>query len=190
LNYFKLLTFSTLSLLFTACTPQYNIEPQYNKEEKVLKINNYKINDVTYTNTKHRNARGYNAKIVTYKTTDNNCSKLYYQGVQVQNGYYLYSSAMDDILSKYDNDCKVEKIGNLNFYKCLFKQNVVDNDDKYLQKNMHYGITSSSSSEYGFSEKNKIYFNTNYKCFNKIKNYFSSKTEQKYIHTIHDFKKD
>ncbi|MEA2018589.1 MAG: hypothetical protein U9N59_09085, partial [Campylobacterota bacterium] len=40
-------------LILTGCSPTYNIEPSYDKQHKIIMIDDYKIDYVSYDNSKN-----------------------------------------------------------------------------------------------------------------------------------------
>ena len=153
-------------LFFSGCAPIFNVIPNYDKNKKVVYIDDYEIKDISSYNEKKSNfstrsmgSTGYLVK--TIRADNGICTYLDIADYDARGDWYYTNSALEDVLAKYKNHCKIEKIGaNVNFIKC----------------NNNYFITSSSIQHSGYGSK--ITITTNEKCFNDMKKYFKSKVEQ------------
>ena len=179
--------------IFSGCSPKYNVEPKYNITNKNIKINNYLIDsEYSFKEEKKYSKHGSKNLFITYITTkayDSECNFISYSNnVAGKNRFYL-SSAIENVLSEYDNDCEVEQIGNINFYRCYNKVNVTNNTDTHNKVNIYYGLTSSQSYEHGIKDKKRIFLYRDMKCYKKIRNHFRDITKPEYINITHNFKK-
>jgi hypothetical protein len=171
-------------LFLTGCSPTYNITPDYNKKNKTIFIDDYKIDFVSYHTSKNTlKDIGLNVQS-TYKqfsSEDKQCKKIAYVSKSIGTNGYYHTSAIDDTLRKYKNRCEVEQIGNINFFRCIAKYKVNKDSKKFETKNLHYGATTSSSNQYGYSDKLIVYMGNDKNCFEDIKKHFKKKTKKEYI---------
>ncbi len=191
MTYKNIFLLTSFTAFFTACAPQYNLTPIYDKKNKIVQIDDLNLNNITSENTKNKIDRtGTNTKYSQYKLNDTPCYYLNYKVNIAGQGRYYHTSVIEDTLLRYNNDCEVEKIANLNFSKCLDKQIVIENSDKYVEAKMNYAISSSISNDYGYRKKSRVRIGNNYECYEKIKKHFKLKTDHKYITITNKFKKD
>jgi len=169
-------------IILTGCSPTYNIEPSYDKQNKVIMIDDYKIDYVSYDTSKEN--LNFNMDTNTYKmfkAQDEQCRKLAYKTLSAGTNRYYHTSGLDDILQKYNNNCKIEQIGNINFFSCVAKTKINKDNKKLEAKNIHYGATSSYSNQYGYSDKTTLFLGNTKNCFENIKEHFANKTKPEYI---------
>lgn len=190
---FRYLVIVGLILLFSGCSPTYNIEPSYNKKEKVIMIDDYKIDYVSYDNSKNTLqdlGLSVQSTFKQFKAEDEQCRRLAYVTKSIGSNGYYYTSALDEVLKKYSNNCEIEQVGNINFFKCMAKSKVTKGQRTTDAIDFHYGLTSSMSNQHGYSNKTTLILGNTKNCFVNIKEHFKAKTKPEYIKTTHNIEFD
>ncbi len=146
----KLTSVFILSFVFLGCAPTYNIEPNYDKKSKVLMIDSYKINDIIYNNANsNHNLTSADMKFSSFNTNNNVCRRIMFKEYNVGQNMWYINSGIDDILTAYNGNCVIEKIGNLNFFKCNEENKRIIGKSTTTRIIPRYGITSSRAREQG-----------------------------------------
>lgn len=169
--------------VLTGCIPHYNLVPDYDKENKILRIDTISIETVVYYQEKTK-SNDTNSDLFlkreNFKTNDEQCSNIFVLQYQTDKSWYYHNSMKSDILNKYAGKCTVEKIANLYFLECS-KGAIIDAEGELKkERSTKYHITTSTSKEYGYGSKINI-TGLSRTCFNRIKSHFSSMTDPKYI---------
>jgi len=169
-------------ILFTGCAPIYDIQPKYNKETQVLRIDSLQFDKVRQTLNKSKNSQNGTQVLQKYSIKNKECHTLIYKEVSANIDYSYIKSNLDEelqqrYLDKKIGNCKVVEISNLKFYKCT--ANSQWNDIEHL-------IGTSVSSPYGYSDISRI--KTDSTCFNTLLNHFMSKAQLKDKIKVESFK--
>ncbi len=166
------------ALTFSGCAHTYNLQPEYNKETKSVKISNLRLDNVSYYNKKKTkmNDRSMN-NIKRYRESfklegNPECNKLSVKVQQAYNSWYFHDSMLEDVMKYYNNNCQIEKIANLNFGICKKTKTVTTNEGKETTKEVfNYGVTESKTNQYGYDSKISIDLKTK-SCYTKIRDHF------------------
>lgn len=165
-------------LLFTACVPSYNIEPEY--ENKTLVFDNLKIENMIHTKDKGV----FEENVIDGKkffVSDN--KSLTYDGIcqeivvgKIKNKENPLNFDYIEFLKRgvtqgYLVYCKYTKISNITFSSCkIFSP--------YNENLFEYSMTSSKLNKYGRAEENITVWMKNEKCYNKFLDYYKNLAKQ------------
>ncbi len=158
----SLLLVFIVGVILTGCAPSFDIDPKYDEKNKIVTIDNYVINGISYFNKRKSNidmetmgSTGYLIKEA--RSNYGICDYIYTIDHEATGDWYYTSSVLDDLRMQYNNNCEVEKIGrNIDFVDC----------------NNNYYVTSSRPSEFGYSKLIKI--KMDYGCFQDMKIHFKN----------------
>ncbi|WP_419767088.1 hypothetical protein [Arcobacter sp.] len=162
--------------------------PNYDKENKLIDINGFKIRNVTY-HTRKETKPISNLQFVNYISYyndrykfDNEICKEITVRLDISRGdkYYIYSK-LDDIKTYYSNRCSTKQLYKTNVYfgECTEKKvEKIDNKEKITTIQV-YGITQSTRKSQGYGDKLAIGFYSNKECFEEYKNYLLKKYKPK-----------
>lgn len=159
-----------ISLIFTGCTNNYNLEPKFNDQKNELTIDTLILKNASST---YKNSPFDTEYMGTFKREqqsfvfDNNqCTKLFYYKMTAGERAFISDNIEINLKEKAVTEnlrCNATKIGNVGFYACLNQNH-----------NYDYSIGTSHNSRYGgFSKVEGISLDK--QCFNTILNHFKEK---------------
>ena len=164
-------------IIFSGCANTYNVEPVYKDKDKVVMIDSLKFENVVFYRKKNRklntrsmgNIKQYREE---FKLDNKKCNKLTAEVYTALNSWYFHNSRLEDIMKYYNNKCDVEKVENLNFVTCYKTKMITDDNGIETEKEFQdYGITMSSTNQYGYGKKISVdLFNKD--CYEEVKEYF------------------
>lgn len=148
-------------LFFTGCgTPEYNLEPMFNKDSSELIIDDLKLEDFKVIKERKTHGTSYG----DYKSLDqssNNCSIRYRKRVTYGNSYFR--GVKKEIERGTIYDCNLTELNNLEFLECRNEQ-------------INYN-SYSIIQEIGMGKKAVVLF-LNQECYNDIKDHFETRTKK------------
>ncbi len=175
----KVLALSVVSLVISGCAPTYSITPDYNKDTKTVMIDDLKFEDVTYYSKKNQTKTDKSMGNIfryreVFKIKDNACDGLYVKQSDAKNGWYFYSSVIEDMNKQHNNNCKVETIANINFSVCTSKKTTTtDKGKEFTRDAYYYNASTSVRNQSGYGSKTLIELDTK-QCYNQVKEHFKN----------------
>lgn len=167
----KYLLLLFVGILFSACAPIYDFEPNYNKEKKVLHIDTLTFENSNLSFNRSRNDEGSNITRQKYLFKDQQCKEIFYFKRTMKSRWYIIQSEEDYITDsavyKKKYKCDVTKISNLKFFSC--------EGTEYFT--MKYTLTRSENNQDGY--KMVSYLNDmDRKCFETLLSHYSKKAKE------------
>ena len=165
---------SGISILLIGCS-RYEIEPNYNKKDKSLVINNFEFKNVELDENKKGGTKEHIGFFVkeksSYLINDEKCKYLQFDKMSSnsRNGFLTMNTEdilEKEIVEKRNGNCDVTRINNLKFLECS------------TSKDNYYVMTTSEGNPHanGYQSVESIY--TDKYCYEKVLN-FSKKQAEK-----------
>ncbi len=180
----RILTMGVLAtslFIFSGCVP--SLKPQYNDVTKQLKIDKYEIENVKLATNKKRGfdvdtMGAVGGKFNIYES-DNICKFIVSSEVELKAGYYFTNSAKEDLMNRYKNDCEIENVNELDFYRCVKSYSDSYSGDEIERKyNYNYFIAQSFGTQYGEGYERKYTLGMNKECFEDMYKFFAKEKMQ------------
>jgi hypothetical protein len=175
-----LLLASVVGILLNGCAGNYNIEPQFNQEEKTLTIAGKDFHGAKIVLSRDPlvdTSSRFNKKIRKYLLKNDECNSVFYEEISAGRKAYLWGNFEDflteNFINKENGICDVTKYSNVRFFNCYTEAGV------YKTGNF---ISTRVSNAYGYTKISDLALDR--KCFYSIKEYFDELAKKEKIEKV------